>query len=209
MSESQLKDQIAEQLREQKIFNAVTKSVAVSNSDITKYYDQNKKTLYTTPATRHVRHILVKTKALAEKLYSQLRLSDKNFAKDAKKYSQDKPGSAEKGGDLGDIQQGQTVPPFDKVAFDIAPNIVSRPVKTQFGYHLIEALGPVNPSATKPLNTTLKKQIQTQLQQTKKQQALSTWYQNLKKNLDKKVTYAKGYQPPTTATTPTGAGTTT
>ena len=100
-----------------------------------------------------MRHILVKTKKIADMLYAQLQTSDKTFATLAKKYSTD-PGSKVKGGDLGSITKGQTVPAFDKEAFGIEPNVVSKPVKTQFGYHLIEALGPS--SRRRPSRSTLR-----------------------------------------------------
>jgi foldase protein PrsA len=200
LTEDALKTQISEQLLEQKAYDKLTKTVNVNQSDIQKYYDQNKKTLYTSGPTRHVRHILVKSKAQADKLYHQLLGSDKKFAALAKKYSIDK-GSAVKGGDLGDIVQGQTVPAFNTTAFDIAPDIVSRPVHTQFGYHLIEALGPVKAASVKPLDATLTAQIKAQLLQTKKQKAFYDWYQGLQKKFGPNVKYAQGYAPPSTAGT--------
>src|SRR5262249_41743719 len=98
----------------------------------------------------------------------------------------------------------QTVPPFDKVAFSIVPGVVSKPVKSQFGYHIIMALGPVKAAAAKPLDANLKKQIRTQLEQTKKQTAFLDWYKKLKKDLDAQTRYAAGYEPPTTASGTTG-----
>jgi len=208
ITEAQLRDTIKQQLLQQKLFNKLTSNVHVADSKIAQYYTQNKKTLYTTPATRHVRHILVKTKKQADQLYQQLRTSDSKFAALAKKFSQD-PGSKTKGGDLGNITQGQTVPAFDKEAFNIAPNIVSRPIKTQFGYHLIEALGAVTPSTTKKLDKTLKTQIRTQLEGTQKQKAFFDWFQKLDKRLKKNIKYAKGYAPPATASGTTAANTAT
>ena len=63
--------------------------------------------------------------------------SGKDFAGLAKANSQD-PGSAVNGGDLGFFQQGQMVPPFDAVAFKLAPGEISELVETQFGYHIIK-----------------------------------------------------------------------
>jgi foldase protein PrsA len=204
LTESALRDQIEEQLREQAIYNAITRKVTVPQSEIQKYYDQNRKTLYSQPASRHVRHILVKTKAEAEKLYKQLAHSDAKFAALAKKDSTD-TGSGSKGGDLGNIQQGQTVPPFNQVAFHIKQGVVSHPVHSQFGYHLIEALGPVIPATVKPLDKALSTQIQTQLEQTDKQKAFYDWFQNLKKDLDPQVVYAAGYKPPPPVTSALGS----
>ena len=81
------------------------------------------------PPAAQVRHILVKDKALADKIYSQLSTSDAQFAALAKKYTID-PGSKKTGGKLGTIQKGQTVPAFDKVAFSIATGKVAPPVKS-------------------------------------------------------------------------------
>jgi foldase protein PrsA len=205
-TDARVRTQLKEKLMADKIEAKLTKSVTVSEAAIKTYYTKNK-AQFKTPATRHIRHILVKTKAQADKLYNQLKTSDKTFAALAKKYSTDKS-SAVNGGDLKMIQKGQTVPTFDKVAFSEKTGVVSQPTKSTYGYHLIEALGPVKPASTRPLNKTLQTSIKTQLEGTAKQKKISDWLTQLKSSLASKISYAKGYQP-TAATTTTGAGTTT
>ena len=80
-------------------------------------------------------HILVKTQDEAEKIKAML-AKGANFQALAKKYSICPSGK--KGGDLGEFRPGQMVPEFDKVVFNEAVGVVHGPVKTQFGYHLIE-----------------------------------------------------------------------
>ena len=99
-------------------------------------------------AARHfASHILVRFGANAERdraqaevrlreLLARLR-SGEDFAKLAREYSED-PGSARNGGDLGSFGPGQMVPEFDKAVFNSDLNTVIGPVKTQFGYHLVE-----------------------------------------------------------------------
>jgi foldase protein PrsA len=204
-TDARVRQQLRQKLLADKITANLTKNVTVSNAAITAYYAKNK-SQYVTPASRHVRHILVKTKALADTLYAQLKTSDKNFAKLAKKYSTDKT-SAVNGGDLKVIQKGATVPTFDAVAFSEKANVVSKPTKSTYGYHLIEALGPIVPAKTRPLDKTLTASIKTQLIGTAKQKKIAAWLAGVKSGLAKKITYAKGFTP--AATTTTGTSTTT
>jgi parvulin-like peptidyl-prolyl isomerase len=206
-TDARVRDQLRQKLLADKITAKLTKSVTVTPAAITAYYTKNK-SQFAVPAERHVRHILVKTKAEADKLYKQLKTSDKNFAALAKKYSTDKT-SAVNGGDLKMIQKGQTVPTFDAVAFKEPANQVSAPVKSTYGYHLIEALGPVTPATTRKLDATLKASIKTQLIGTAKQKKINAWLTSVKSSLAKKITYAAGYAPSTTSTTTTGSTTST
>jgi peptidyl-prolyl cis-trans isomerase C len=88
--------------------------------------------------TASARHILVKEKALCEKLKADIE-AGADFAAVAKEYS-DCP-SGQKGGDLGTFSQGQMVKPFDDVVFTGELHKVHGPVATQFGFHLIEITG--------------------------------------------------------------------
>jgi parvulin-like peptidyl-prolyl isomerase len=85
------------------------------------------------------RHILVETEAEA-KAAEQLIKQGIPFEEVAKKYSKD-TGSGANGGDLGWFGKGQMVPEFETAAFSMVVGEVSPPVKSQFGYHIIQVLG--------------------------------------------------------------------
>jgi peptidyl-prolyl cis-trans isomerase D len=80
-------------------------------------------------------HILVKEKTEADAVYKELR-AGADFAELAKAKSQD-PGSGQRGGDLGWFGKGQMVPEFEKAAFKGRVGRIQRPVKSQFGWHII------------------------------------------------------------------------
>jgi len=196
-----LRTDIRAQLISEKIYDSVTKNAKVSDAAVAKYYKANK-AQYQVAESRDVRHILVKTKAQADKIYAQ-RKAGASFATLAKKYSQD-PGSKDNGGKL-TITRGQTVAPFDTTAFQLTTNQISKPVKTQYGYHVIQPISAVRPPTTTPLKDA-KPQIEAQLLDKAKNDAITKWTDDVKKYFDKKVTYATGYAPPATATNATTTG---
>jgi len=83
------------------------------------------------------RHILVKTKEEAENLKQQI-ADGKDFATLAKKHST--CNSAKSGGDLGEFPPGKMVKAFDNIVFKKPVLTVHGPVKTKFGYHLIQTI---------------------------------------------------------------------
>ena len=184
------------QILSEKIYAKVTGNVKVSDADIKAYYDAHKST-YAKAASRDVRHILVNNKALANSIEAQLK-NGGDFAALAKKYSKD-PGSAAQGGKL-TISKGQTVAPFDKVAFALKVNELSAPVHTTYGWHIIQALSAVKPATQQPL-ADVKAAISTQLLQTKKTTVINKWVDDVNKEYAKKIAYQTGYTPAATATT--------
>ena len=88
-------------------------------------------------ATACARHILVKTASEAEKLKKEI-AKGADFYKIAKKHSLCP--SKKKGGDLGEFSPGVMVKAFDAVVFKKPLLTVHGPVKTKFGYHLIEII---------------------------------------------------------------------
>lgn len=189
----------------EKIHKKVTAAATVSTAQLRAYYTQNI-AQYTTPAqtTRSVRHILVTTKSLADKIEKQV--TNANFGKLAKQYSIDttshKPdgigGSAANGGKLTAIK-GQLVKSFEDVAFSLKTGEISAPVQTTYGWHIIQALGPVkNTTAHTKSFKDEESTIKSTLTQTQVDQLWSQWLSDLKSEWAGKVTYQAGYAPPTT-----------
>ena len=88
-------------------------------------------------ASASARHLLVATEEQCNDIKKQIE-EGADFAKMAQEYSSC-PSKAQ-GGDLGTFGPGQMVPEFDKVVFSAPVNTVQGPVKTQFGYHLLEVM---------------------------------------------------------------------
>jgi peptidyl-prolyl cis-trans isomerase C len=87
-------------------------------------------------ATASARHILVADENTCNELKNKISKGEMTFEEAASQYSQC-PSSSE-GGNLGTFGEGQMVPEFDKVVFNDEVGVVHGPVKTQFGYHLLE-----------------------------------------------------------------------
>jgi peptidyl-prolyl cis-trans isomerase D len=127
----------------------IRQNTPVTDDELKAVYHQNIQQ-YEVPNRVHAEHILFTTvgktdaevaeiKKKAEDVDAQAKKKGTNFEDLAKKYSED-PGSKAKGGDLGWIVQGQTVPEFEKAAFGLPKGEVSDLIKTQYGYHIIKVL---------------------------------------------------------------------
>src|SRR6185312_292251 len=117
--------------------------IQVTDAQLQKAY-RDQQSNFQIPERVQARHILLKSdatndaavKTKAEDLLKQIKAGG-DFAKLATANSQD-PGSAAKGGELGWIVRGQTVPEFEKAAFSLKPGETSGLVKTEYGYHIIQ-----------------------------------------------------------------------
>ena len=210
LTDQDVKDGIQAQLLREKIYNEVTKDVKVSDDDAKKYYDDHKQqyTQPPQPENRVVRHILVKNHALALTIYNQLK-KGADFGKLAQKYSIDP--SKSNGGILTVCKEKtvscplKTVAPFEKTSFSLKTNEISKPVHTQFGWHVIQAVGPVKPAkkaGSVPFDQ-VKPAIKQQLLQQNKQDEMTKWWNDQKKTFAKKTAYQTGYEPPASSTTQT------
>ncbi len=151
ITEETLRQQARDQLAVQKyVQTKVVPNAAVPDQMTREFYDKNKDKIRS-PERLHLRHILIeanaktppadkaKARQKADDLLKKLKAGE-DFAQLAMSNSDDN-GSKLKGGDLGWIVKGQTVPPFEKAAFALAkPNDLSPVVESQFGYHIIQLL---------------------------------------------------------------------
>jgi foldase protein PrsA len=202
LTDADVRNELRTRILTNKIYAAVIKKVTVSDADIKAYYDKNP-TQYQQPASREVRHILVKTEALAQKLHDQIQ-GGADFAKLAKKYTQDQASKAD-GGKFTAFK-GRTVAPFDEFVFSAKTGDLSDPIKTEFGWHIIEVLSAVKPATTTPLDQ-VKDAIKTTVLQTKQNAAMKAWIAALPAKYGDEVAYAPGYAP--ASATDTSGGTTT
>jgi parvulin-like peptidyl-prolyl isomerase len=134
--EQRMKKELAIQVWQKKLLD----SIKISTKELKDYYNKNKEE-FNEKESVHARHILVKTEDEAKKIISQLKsLSGEKlkqkFIELAKKESTGPSGA--KGGDLGYFSKGQMVPAFNDKVFSMKKGEVTlKPVKTQFGYHVI------------------------------------------------------------------------
>ena len=125
----------------------------ISKQEIEAHYNQHQAS-YTAPERAEARHILLvapkvnkeadeKAKKRIEEIQARLKAGEA-FAKLAEEFSED-AGTAKKGGDLGWFMRGQMLPEFEKVVFALKePNSISEPVRTKYGYHLIQLVNHKN-----------------------------------------------------------------
>ncbi len=157
VTENDLREQAREQLTLQKyVETKLAPKVTVSDQAVRDFYDKHQDAMKV-PERLHLRHILLsvdpkaspadreKTRQKAEDILKRLKAGE-DFGKLAQQYSDD-PGSKTRGGDLGPIAKGQTVPQFEAAAFALKkPNDLSPVVESNYGFHIIQLVERIEPS---------------------------------------------------------------
>lgn len=142
------RDDMKGKLLAEKYTSSLTASISVSRGDVLDFFNTYKDSIPSFPTLYKTHHILLEIRPSEESSNKSFLkalsirdeiLSGLSFSDAAKKYSAD-PGSKDQGGNLGYVPRGTFVKEFDKVVFTVEKNVLTEPIKTQYGYHLIEVL---------------------------------------------------------------------
>lgn len=182
-TEDSYKDYAKKQYKLQKVQEAITADVEVTDDDAKAYYDENKDSQYTVGAGANAAHILIAEKGSDGNIDFDASLAKANevkakldagadFAQLASEYGTD--GTKDKGGDLGFVAYNQANYDQDFLAGfkQLSEGKISDPIKSQFGYHIIKATG-IKDEVVTPFDD-VKEQIKSQLLQQKQSEAFNT-----------------------------------
>jgi peptidyl-prolyl cis-trans isomerase SurA len=132
----------------------------------------------------NARHILIRTNEVvsdddAKRRLSQLRMriiGGDDFGTLARAHSDD-TGSALKGGDLGWVSPGDTVPEFEEVMDKLAPNEISQPFQSPFGWHIVQVIERRKQETTDEL---MRMKAEDAIRQRKGEEAIEAWLRQLR-----------------------------
>lgn len=142
------RDDMKGKLLAERYTTTLTSGISITRNEVIDFYNTYKDSIGSFPTFYKTRHLLLKIKPSEDSLNDALIKTNKireeivlglSFEDAAKKYSED-PGSKELGGNLGYVPRGTFVKEFEKAAWTIDLETLSPPVKTKYGYHLIEVL---------------------------------------------------------------------
>ena len=143
------RDDMKGKLLAEKYTSSLTTSINVSRGDVIDFFNTYKDSIPSFPTLYKTHHILIEIKPSEESVKNSFNKANDirnkilngeiSFGDAAKTYSAD-PGSKDQGGNLGYVPRGTFVQEFDKVVFTVEKNILTEPIKTQYGHHIIEVL---------------------------------------------------------------------
>ena len=160
----------------------IEEKAEVTESEIKEFYDGNPENFKTGEEVR-ARHILVDTEEKANDILNSI-IKGESFTELAKTFSMDK-GSAQNGGDLGFFSRGRMIPEFEETAFSLKKGEPSKPVKTTYGYHIIEVTDKREGSQIKFEEA--KENIKNQLVKEKQKALFESYIETLKNKTDIKT----------------------
>ncbi|MNP26001.1 putative peptidyl-prolyl cis-trans isomerase Cbf2 precursor [compost metagenome] len=128
-------EKFKKELLTQMVINKVISEVTVTDEEALKYYEENR-SMFSEPENVTAKHILISSEEEANKIKKEIESNNVTFEEAASQYSSCP--SKEQGGNLGSFSRGMMVPEFEEAAFASEIGVVTEPVKTQFGYHLIK-----------------------------------------------------------------------
>lgn len=207
ISNIRFKEDLKEEVKVKKLVDSM-KRVSISDSDVKRYYENNR-SKFTYPEKVRASHILVMANKMeimnsikdskslskeeiekrvesemkerrlkAQNLHKELVKDKSQFEKLARENSDD-PESAKQGGDLGFFAKEEMVGPFSKVAFSLKPGTISDIVETPYGYHIILVTDRAK-AGTAPLDN-VKLEIKAFLENQEKVKVLQAYVDKLKK----------------------------
>ena len=192
MTMADLRDQEETQMLGDAVVKKVAAKTPVTDAQVLAYFKANKAS-FDTAASRVTRHILVKTQATALKVRALLVAdpSDANWKKLAAKYSLDSS-TKNSGGSLGAVTQASgLVKQFETAMLALKVDQISQPVKSQYGWHIIEVTKITK--AKKATFAAVKSKVKQTLENTLQTKTWTSWLNNLQKKT--KIVYVKGYDP--------------
>tara|TARA_Y100001935_G_scaffold91481_1_gene76027 strand:+ start:171 stop:1466 length:1296 start_codon:yes stop_codon:yes gene_type:complete len=142
------RDDMKGKLLAEKYTSSLTTSINVSRGDVVDFFNTYKDSIPSFPTLYKTHHILLEIKPSEEsnkKSFEEAMdirnkiVNGLSFDEAAKLYSAD-PGSKDQGGNLGYVPRGTFVKEFDRIVFTIEKNVLTEPIKTKYGHHLIEVL---------------------------------------------------------------------
>lgn len=204
-TEDQFREEVRMGLLLKKVRDDAVGGEKPTQQEIEDFYEENKDTRFKIPERRCIRHILFSPDDEEKAKEVKDELDDGgDFAELARENSQD-PGSAEQGGDLGCNPKGSFAPEFDKAAFDAEEGEIVGPIKTDFGYHVLEVTD-IQKEEEVPLEEA-SPEIEDQLSQQRQATEFDAWIQSQLE--ERNVMYLPGYDPneqPQIPGLPPGAG---
>lgn len=188
VTEADVQEQLRQNQLAERVFNAVTATIAISDEMAQAFYQQNL-AAYSEPEQIRASHVLrrvaatdsaevkAKQRKVAEDVLKQAKAKGADFAEIAKKMSED--ATAQRGGDLGWFPHDRMVKAFDEAAFALQDGEISGVVETGFGFHVIKKTG-YRPASVKSFDD-MKKRISDQLKARERNKAIRAAMERWKK----------------------------